>query len=110
MISSICPPSSSPVPRMMARLMLSAGMLTALAAGTAGLLCNFFSLDVFGGARITLGGTFPLAVALLLGPAYGALAAVLAELPNAIVYHAPWVCVMHALEAMAVGWFTRRGG
>src|SRR5579862_6019300 len=32
MISSICPPSSSPVPRMMARLMLSEGMLTALAA------------------------------------------------------------------------------
>src|SRR5581483_630982 len=31
-ISSICPPSSSPVPRMMARLMLSAGILTALAA------------------------------------------------------------------------------
>src|ERR1700730_4462825 len=32
MISSIWPPSSSPVPRRIARLMLSAGMLTALAA------------------------------------------------------------------------------
>src|ERR1039458_6278250 len=35
MTSSICPPSSSPVPRMMAFLMLSEGMLTALAASTA---------------------------------------------------------------------------
>src|SRR5271169_4041880 len=32
MISSICPPSSSPVPRMMARLMLSWGILAPLAA------------------------------------------------------------------------------
>src|ERR1051326_2734518 len=35
MISSIWPPSSSPVPRMMARLMFSAGMLAAFAARTA---------------------------------------------------------------------------
>src|SRR5580658_13546 len=35
MISSIWPPSSSPVPRMMARLILSAGMLAALASVTA---------------------------------------------------------------------------
>src|SRR5581483_1692864 len=32
MISSIWPPSNSPVPRMMARLMLSAGMLAAFAS------------------------------------------------------------------------------
>ena len=54
-------------------------LAASLAAGLAGMLVNLFTLDVFGGARMTFGGIFPLIAALHLGPWYGLLASLIAE-------------------------------
>lgn len=82
-------------------------LLASVIAGLAGLLLNCFTLDAFGGARVSFGGIVTLAVAMMLGPAYGALAAILAELPNIFLYHTR--SSLHVLEAIAVGWCVRRG-
>ena len=88
----------------LARRRLSAS----LAAGACGLVVNCFTFDVFGGARMSLGGVFSLAAALQLGPVYGLLASLLAEIPTIFRTHLPYTLMVHALEAFAIGWCARR--
>ncbi len=84
-----------------------------VAAGLAGAAVNLFTLDVFGGAPMTFGGIFPLATALQLGPWYGLLASLIAELPGVVHLHPlsirPFYGLLtHVLEVVVVGWVARR--
>ena len=83
-------------------------VLAAVAAGLAGLLVNCATFDVLNGTRLAFGGMFSLVVALSLGPVYGALTACIAELPGVFTFHHPYGILVHALEAIAVGWCYRR--
>jgi signal transduction histidine kinase len=85
------------------RLLVTAG------AGLAGFLLNFLSFDIFGGARMSFGGLFPLAVAMQLGPAYGVLASVFTELPGTLRIHDGYPLLTHPLEVFLVGLAVRRG-
>src|SRR6185437_12682236 len=81
---------------------------SAILAGLAGLLLNAFTLDVFGGAKMSFGGIFSLAAALHLGPVYGVLASVFVEAGASIRnHHAPHFGI-YGLEAFIVGWCARR--
>jgi signal transduction histidine kinase len=88
-------------------------LAASVAIGLAGLLANQFSLDVFGGARMTFGGIFTLLGALHLGPWYGLISALIAEAPASIHLHPLsarpfWTLLTHVLEVVAVGWFAQR--
>ena len=83
-------------------------LLATLAAGLGGLLLNCFTVDVFGGSRMSFGGILSLAVALQLGPVYGVLASVIAEIPTVFRLHDGYSVLTHALEALVIGWSSRR--
>ncbi len=83
-------------------------LLATLAAGVAALIVNLFTVDVLGGARMSLGGVFSLTVALTLGPWYGLITAILGQLPNVFHFHSAGGLLTHALEVVAVGWCARR--
>ena len=77
------------------------------------MLANVFNLDVFGGTPMTFGGIFTLAAALHLGPWYGLVASLIAEVPGSVRLHpfhlqSFWTLATHLLEVVAVGWFARR--
>ncbi len=77
------------------------------------MLANVFNLDVFGGTPMTFGGIFTLAAALHLGPWYGLVASLIAEVPGSVRLHpfhlqSFWMLATHLLEVVAVGWFARR--
>ncbi len=59
-------------------------VLASIAAGVVGSAINWFPVDFPGGVHLTFGGIFSLIVALTLGPAYGALTALIAELPGLV--------------------------
>src|SRR5271168_4429254 len=90
-------------PLLLRRILVTAG------AGAAGYLLNFFSFDIFGGARMSFGGLLPLAIALQLGPLYGFLASVITELPGIFRVHDGYPMLTHPLEALVIGWCARRG-
>jgi signal transduction histidine kinase len=88
-------------------------LAASIAAGLVGWGVNLFTLDVFGGSRMSFGGIFTLTAALHLGPWYGLVASLIAELPGALHFHPfstrPfWTLLTHLLEVVAVGWFARR--
>ncbi|MBZ5605598.1 MAG: hypothetical protein LAO79_25140 [Acidobacteriia bacterium] len=80
-----------------------------VAAGLAAALLNCFNLDVFGGARMSFGGIFSLAVALHLGPWYGVIAALFGGIPEALHLTQQHSLITHAVEAAIVGLSVRRG-
>src|SRR5580658_6529248 len=84
-----------------------------IVAGLTGAAANLFTLDVFGGAPMAFGGIFPLATAMQLGPWYGLLATLIAELPAAVHLHPLSIrplfgLLTHVLEVVVVGWVARR--
>src|SRR5579875_254873 len=84
-------------------------LLSAVLAGAAGYLVNHWQVPIFGGAKLTFGAIFSLAVSLHLGPGYGALAALIAEAPHTtqgIFFARAGIFI---LEALTVGWCARRG-
>ena len=83
--------------------------LASVIAGLAGLLLNRLPLQIFDGAPVWFGGIFPLAVALLAGPEFGGIAALIAEF--GAPHQGPGVGghLLHILEPIAVGWGARRG-
>jgi signal transduction histidine kinase len=84
-------------------------LLSAAVAGAAGFLVNRWTVPVFGSAKLSFGAIFSLAVSLHLGPGYGALAALIAEIPYTMqgIYFAR--AGAYILEALVVGWCARRG-
>lgn len=89
--------------------MLRRHVLASLAAGLAGLLVNQFRLQIFDGAPVWFGGIFTLTAAILAGPAYGGLAALIAELAT-LHSQLAWSggFLLHVLEPVAVGWLVRK--
>jgi len=79
-----------------------------LALGILGLLINLPRVTIFADATVLLGGVFYLAAALLYGPAYGALAALITVLPELALWRHPETAAVMLLEAPIVGWLVRR--
>jgi signal transduction histidine kinase len=83
-------------------------LIATLAAGVLGLGLNCLTFNILGGSRMAFGGVLTLVVSMSLGPGYGALAACIAEVPNAAHFRDIFGIVVHALEAAAVGFAMRR--
>ena len=79
-----------------------------LAFGLLGLLADLPRIAILSDARLLLGGVFYLAIALLYGPVYGAIAAFVTVLPDCVGQR-PEAALLLVLEAAAVGWLVRRG-
>jgi two-component system, sensor histidine kinase len=79
-----------------------------LAFGVLGLLANVPRVNIFTDATLIFGGIFDLAIALLYGPYYGALAALIATLPSIALWHHPETALLLILEAATVGYLSRR--
>jgi len=80
-----------------------------LVFGFLGLLVNLPRIAIFPDATLLLGSVFYLAIALLFGPLYGARAALIAVLPEALLWRHPETALLLLLEAPLVGWLARRG-
>lgn len=83
-------------------------VLVSLAAGILGFALNSWSVPLFAGGSLILGGILPLAVALLYGPYWGALAAALAASRTLTLWGHPHAVLPFVLEAAAVGFLVRR--
>ena len=83
-------------------------VLASIAAGVVGSAINWFPVDFPGGVHLTFGSIFSLIVALTLGPAYGALTALIAELPGLVHPFGATGVLVHVLEAVVVGILVRR--
>ncbi len=83
-------------------------VLLSVAAGALGFLLNSWSVPLFTGVSLIFGGIFPLAVALLYGPYWGALAAALAASRTLTLWGHPYAIPGFVLEAAAVGFLVRR--
>jgi signal transduction histidine kinase/CheY-like chemotaxis protein len=74
----------------------------------AGFALNCFPMLLPGGAPMTFGEVFSLLIALTLGPVFGILTAVLAELPIWVHPIGSGAIFAHALEACVIGILVRR--
>jgi two-component system, sensor histidine kinase len=83
---------------------VSRRIFACFAAGTLGFVLNCLPVDFPGAAHLTFGEIPSFLVALTLGPVYGALTALVAELPGI----GTGAVVAHVLEAIAVGLLVRR--
>ncbi|HYL74938.1 MAG TPA: ATP-binding protein [Bryobacteraceae bacterium] len=79
-----------------------------LILGAIGLIVNLVRINIFTDATLLFGGVVALAAALLYGPQFGALAALVASIPSALLWHHPETTLILMLEAMTVGYLTRR--
>ncbi len=100
-------------PQMRTGAVLSRRIAATLAAGLLGAVANTFTLDVFGGSPMSFGGIFTLATALHLGPWFGLLSALIAEVPGSLHFHpfgitTFWKVLTHILEVVAIGWCMRK--
>jgi two-component system, sensor histidine kinase len=76
--------------------------------GLLGILVNLPRLNIFTGAALLFGGVFYLMAALLFGPGYGAIAALMTALPSVLLWGHPETAYILVAEAVTVGWLTRR--
>ena len=76
--------------------------------GLLGILANLPLITIFNGARLLFGGVFYLAVALMYGPMYGAIAALMTAVPSMLFWGHPEVGCIVVLEALTVGWLARK--
>ena len=76
--------------------------------GLLGLVANLLQFAIFSDATVLLGGVFYLTIALLYGPKYGAVAALITVLPDVLPGRHPETALVLLLEAPAVGWLARR--
>ncbi len=84
-------------------------LVVTLAFGALGVAANLLNISILADARLLLGGVFYLAIALLYGPRYGAMAAFVTMLPDCVMRQKPEAAVLLVLEAAAVGWLARWG-
>src|ERR1700728_1271192 len=89
-------------------LKLNRSLAVTLAFGLLGLLVNLPQFTIFTGARLLFGGVFYLAIALMYGPMYGAVAALISALPAMLVWGQPETACILVAEALPVGWLARR--
>ena len=89
-------------------LKLNRSLVVTLAFGVLGMLVNLPRLTIFTGAALWFGGIFHLMAALLFGPMYGAIAALLTVIPCAVLWGHPETACIVVAEAVTVGWLARR--
>ena len=83
-------------------------LLIAVVFGLLGLAANLPHITIFTGAALLFGGVFHLAIALLYGPSYGLLAAMIAALPALVMCEHPVTALMLILDAPVVGYLAQR--
>jgi two-component system, sensor histidine kinase len=87
---------------------LNRSLAVTFVLGLLGILVNLPRLNIFTGATLLFGGVFYLMAALLFGPRYGAVAALMTALPSVLLWgHRETACILVA-EALTVGWLARR--
>jgi signal transduction histidine kinase/DNA-binding response OmpR family regulator len=77
-------------------------------AAAVGLVASYFEISVLPGVGLNVTGVFYLTIALLYGPAEGALCAAAALLPTIAFYHQGYSILLGAAEAAAIGLLVRR--
>ena len=87
---------------------LNRSLAVTVVFGLLGILVNLPKLTIFTGATLLFGGALYLMAALLFGPWYGALAALITALPSILLWGHPETACMVVTEALAVGWMARR--
>ncbi len=87
---------------------LNRSLMVTLAFGLLGILVNLLHLTIFTGAPLLFGGAFYLMAALLYGPWYGALAALITALASGLLGGHPETACIAIAEALTVGWLARR--
>jgi signal transduction histidine kinase/CheY-like chemotaxis protein len=76
--------------------------------GLLGLGANLAHVTIFSGAALLFGGVFHLAIALLYGPYYGLLAALITALPAMVLCEHPITALILILDAPVVGWLAQK--
>jgi two-component system, sensor histidine kinase len=89
-------------------LKLNRSFAVTFAFGLLGIFVNLPQFTIFTGAKLLFGGVFYLGVALMYGPMYGAVAAVMSALPAMLVWGHPETGFILMSEALTVGWLARR--
>lgn len=80
----------------------------ALLLGVAGLLVNTFPIPLFGNVQLVLGNTAIVIAAILLGPWYALVTAIIAATGLMIIWGSPHVYLMFCLEAIWLGYARRK--
>ena len=76
--------------------------------GLLGLAANLAHITIFTGATLLFGGVFHLAIALLYGPFYGLMAALITSMPAMVLCEHPVTALMLILDAPVVGWLAQK--
>ncbi len=83
-------------------------LIVTLVFGLLGLAANLPHITIFTGATLLFGGVFHLAIALLYGPLYGLIAAMITALPAFVFCDHPVTALILVLDAPIVGWLSQR--
>ncbi len=89
-------------------LKLNRSFAVTVVFGLLGILANLPQITIFTGAKLLFGGVFYLAIALMYGPMYGALAALITSVPSIVLWGQPETAGILVTEALTVGWLARR--
>ena len=83
-------------------------LIVTVVFGLLGLAANLPHITIFTGAALLFGGVFHLAIALLYGPFYGLIAAMITALPAVILCDHPATALILILDAPVVGWLVQK--
>jgi len=90
------------------RLKLNRSFVVTAVFGLLGILANLPHFTIFTGAKLLFGGIFYLAIALMYGPMYGGVAALITAIPSMVWWGQPETACIMLAEAVTVGWLARR--
>src|SRR5262245_36484123 len=82
-------------------------VLFSVAAGIAGFLLNLYPVPIFTGVPFSFGNALYLCTGILLGPLYGLLTALIANVPI-MTFSAPLLLLFCSVESVTVAWAVRR--
>ncbi|WP_227006691.1 diguanylate cyclase [Shewanella donghaensis] len=84
-------------------------LLLATIFGALGLIINFYPIPIFANAQLILGNTFTIISAVLLGPWYGLITAIISSTGLMLTWDSPHVYLLFCTEAIFIG-YTRKNG
>jgi two-component system, sensor histidine kinase len=87
---------------------LNRSLAVTVVFGLLGVLVNLPQITIFNGARLLFGGVFDLAIALIYGPIFGGLAALISAFPSVVLRGHPQTGCLLVAEALTVGWLARK--
>jgi signal transduction histidine kinase/ActR/RegA family two-component response regulator len=91
------------------RLLVTRRLAASLCAGLLGAVAYYFAPTLADGLSLRFDGAFSSLIAITCGPVWGAVTALLATTQATVVYQAPIVSLIAALEAAVLGAVVRRG-